>query len=190
MWLIVGQLPIKTRWWNAPLAHQDFSQSNKQKNYLIPRIPTLIPRITHIPNIPTPIPRIPTLIPHIPTLIPRVPTLILRVPIIPLISLPVFPFRLLQIAQKVDGKMIFTGYWKVLVLNFSLTGNTVFLRQKVNGKMIFTDYWNVLVLGYRKVLVLNLSPMGNTVFVSQKVDVKIIFTWPYWAFHDIPGPGG
>ena len=32
--------------------------------------------------------------------------------------------------------------------------------------------------------------MENTVFVSQKVDVKIIFTWPYWDFHDIPGPGG
>ena len=28
--------------------------------------------------------------------------------------------------QKVDGKMIFTDYWKVFVLNFSLMGNKVF----------------------------------------------------------------
>ena len=28
--------------------------------------------------------------------------------------------------QKVDGNMIFTDYWKVLVLNFSVMGNTVF----------------------------------------------------------------
>ena len=65
-----------------------------------------------------------------------------------------------------------------------------FLRQKVNGKMIFTDYWKVLVLGYWKVPVLSFSMMGNTVFfLSQKVYVKVIFTWSFWAFHDIPGPG-
>ena len=39
-----------------------------------------------------------------------------------------------------------------------------FLRQKVNGKMIFTDYWKVHILGYRKVLVLSFSVMANTVF--------------------------
>ena len=41
----------------------------------------------------------------------------------------------------------------------------LFLRQKVNGKMIFPDYWKVLVLGYRKVLVLNFSLMGNIYLV-------------------------
>ena len=30
------------------------------------------------------------------------------------------------LSQEVDGKMIFTGYWQVLVLNFSVMGNTVF----------------------------------------------------------------
>ena len=66
----------------------------------------------------------------------------------------------------------------------------LFLRQKVDGKMIFTDYWKVLVLGCWKILVLNFSVMGNTVFLfSQKIDVKIIFTWPFWAFHDILGTG-
>ena len=44
-------------------------------------------------------------------------------------------------SQKVDGNMIFIDYRKVLVLNFSEMGNTVFfLRQKVGGKMIFADY--------------------------------------------------
>ena len=36
----------------------------------------------------------------------------------------------LFLSQKVDGKMIFTDYWKALVLNFSVMGNTFFLEQK------------------------------------------------------------
>ena len=64
-----------------------------------------------------------------------------------------------------------------------------FLKQKVNGKMIFTDYWKVLIFGYRKVLVLSFSVMKITVFFSQKVDVKVMFTWSFLAFHDILGPG-
>ena len=36
----------------------------------------------------------------------------------------------LFLSQKVDGKIIFTGYWKVLVLNFSVMGNTVFFSAK------------------------------------------------------------
>ena len=76
---------------------------------------------------------------------------------------------------------MFTNYWKVLVLNFSVIGNTVFfLSQEVDGKMIFTGYWEVLVL--------NFSVMWNTVF-SQKVEGKMIFTWSFLAFYDIPGPG-
>ena len=95
----------------------------------------------------------------------------------------------LFLRQKVDAKMIFTGYWKVFVLSFSVMGNTVFLRQKGNGKVIFTDYWKVLVLGYQKVLDLSFLVMGNKVFFSQKVDIKVIFTCSFLAFHDIPGPG-
>ena len=34
------------------------------------------------------------------------------------------------LSQKVDGKMIFTGYWEVLVLNFLVMGNTVFSSAK------------------------------------------------------------
>ena len=36
----------------------------------------------------------------------------------------------LFLSQKVDGNMIFTDYWKVLVLNFSVMGNTVFFWAK------------------------------------------------------------
>ena len=28
VWLIVGQLPIKAAWWDAPFMPQDFSRSN------------------------------------------------------------------------------------------------------------------------------------------------------------------
>ena len=34
------------------------------------------------------------------------------------------------LSQKVDGKIIFTDYWKVLILNFSVMGNTVFFSVK------------------------------------------------------------
>ena len=38
--------------------------------------------------------------------------------------------------------MIFTDYWRALVLNFSEMGNTVFLwSQKVDEKIIFTWYF-------------------------------------------------
>ena len=36
----------------------------------------------------------------------------------------------LLFSQKVDGKMIFTGYWEVFVLNFSVMGSTVFYAVK------------------------------------------------------------
>ena len=35
-----------------------------------------------------------------------------------------------QQQQKYDGKMIFTNYWKGLVLNFPKMGNTVFFSLK------------------------------------------------------------
>ena len=83
-------------------------------------------------------------------------------------------------SQNVDGNMIFTDYWNVLVLNFSEMRNTVFLSQKVDGKIIFTDYWNVLVL--------NFSEMGNTVFFWAKKLMKrwyLLITerflfWTFW----------
>ena len=68
--------------------------------------------------------------------------------------------------------LIFTDYWKVLVLNFSVMGNTIsFLSQEVDGNMIFTGYWEVLVL--------NLLVMGNTVFFSAKKLME------RWYLHDL-----
>ena len=66
------------------------------------------------------------------------------------------------LSQKVDGKMIFTDYWKALVLNFSVMGNTVFFWVKK-----FMERWNLLVS--EKYLV-----MGNTVFFSAK---KLMERW-------------
>ena len=47
-------------------------------------------------------------------------------------------------SQEVDGKMIFTGYWEVLVLNFSVMGNTVFFHSKRGWKddiyMVFLSF--------------------------------------------------
>ena len=47
----------------------------------------------------------------------------------------------LFLGQEVDGKMIFTGYWEVLVLNFSVLGNTVFFSVKK-----FMERWYYLGL--------------------------------------------
>ena len=90
----------------------------------------------------------------------------------------------LFLRQKVSGDMIFTGYWKVPVLSFSVMGNTVFFEAKSlwkndiywllksscfelfrdencgYGNKIFTDYWKVLVLSF--------SVTGNTVFFYPK----------------------
>ena len=54
------------------------------------------------------------------------------------------------LSLKVDGKMIFTGYWKGLVLNFLLMGNTVFFWVKklmkrwyllVTENFLFWTFW-------------------------------------------------
>ena len=86
------------------------------------------------------------------------------------------------LSQNVDGKMVFTDYWKVLVLKFSVVGNTVFFGSRSWWKDGI--YWLPRsscfeLFGHRK----------YDLFFSQKVDGKMIFTWSFWAFHDIPGPG-
>ena len=116
------------------------------------------------------------------------------------------------LSQKVDGNMIFTDYWKVLVLTFSEMGNTIFSWAKklteicllITGKFLFWTFrwleirsffrvkklmerWYLLVT--EKSLFWTFLMIGNTVFFSQKVDGKMIFTWSLWAFYDIPGPG-
>ena len=117
----------------------------------------------------------------------------------------------LFLSQKVNRKMIFADYWKILVLNFSEIGNTVFFEPKSWWEDDI--YWlpksscfelfaegeyglllsqkvdeKMIFTDYWKVLILNFSEMWNTVFfLSQNVDGKMIFTLSFWAFHDIPG---
>ena len=56
----------------------------------------------------------------------------------------------LFLSQKVDGNMIFTDYWKILVLNFSLIGNTVlFWVKKLMEKwylLVTEKFWLMGVL--------------------------------------------
>ena len=61
-----------------------------------------------------------------------------------------------------------------------------FLKQKVNGKMIFTDYWKVLIFGYRKGLVLSFSVMENMVFFKPKCWCKgniylVFLSFPWYS---------
>ena len=117
------------------------------------------------------------------------------------------------LSQKVDGKMIFTDYWKVLVLIFSGMGNTVFSWAKklteiwyllITGKFLFwtfrwweirsffesRSWWKDDIYWLLRSSCFELFGDGKYgLFFSQKVDGKMIFTWSFWAFHDIPGLG-
>ena len=78
----------------------------------------------------------------------------------------------LFLSQKVDGKMLFTSYWKVLVLNFS-----AIVRSWCKDDI----YW------LTRSSCFELFGDGKYGFFSQKVDGKMMYTWSFWAFHDIPG---
>ena len=80
-----------------------------------------------------------------------------------------------SLRQRVYGKMIFTGYWKVLVLSFSVMRNTVM------------EIWYLLIT--EKFLFWAFRWREIQSFFIQKVDIKVIFTWYFWVFRDIPGPG-
>ena len=115
------------------------------------------------------------------------------------------------LSQKVDGNMIFTDYWKVLVLTFSEMGNTIFSWAKklteiwcllITGKFLFwtfrwweirsffesRSWWKDDIYWLLRSSCFELFGDGKYgLFFSQKVDGKIIFSWSFWAFHDIPG---
>ena len=82
--------------------------------------------------------------------------------------------------QKFDGNMIFTDYWKVLIVNFSGMGNTVLLWAKM-----LMERWYLLIT--EKFLFWTFQWWQIRSFISHKFDGKMIFTWPFWAFHDITG---
>ena len=116
------------------------------------------------------------------------------------------------LSQKVDGNMIFTDYWKVLVLTFSEMGNTVFSWAKklteiwyllITGKFLFWTFrwWEIRsffesrswckddIYWLTRSSCFELFGDGKYGFFSQKVDGKMMYTWSFWAFHDIPGSG-
>ena len=109
--------------------------------------------------------------------------------------------------------MVFTDYWKVLVLTFSEMGNTVFSWAKklteiwyllITGKFLFwtfrwweirsffesRSWWKDDIYWLLRSSCFELFGDGKYgLFFSQKVDGKMIFTWSFWAFYDIQGPG-
>ena len=78
------------------------------------------------------------------------------------------------LSQKFEGNMIFTNYWKVLVLNFPETGNTVFFEPKSWWKDDI--YWLLESSCFELwiVFVLNFSELGNSVFLWPK---KLMERW-------------
>ena len=78
--------------------------------------------------------------------------------------------------------MAFSDYWKGLGLDFSGTGNTVFLEPK--------SWWKNNILWLLKISWFERFDDGKYgLFFSQKVDGKVIFTYSFWVFHNIPGLG-
>ena len=73
------------------------------------------------------------------------------------------------LSQKVAGKMIFTDYWRGLVLTFSGMANTVFCWVK---KLM--ERWYLLIT--EKVLFWSFLEWGMRSFLSQKINGKMIFT--------------
>ena len=93
----------------------------------------------------------------------------------------------LFLSQNIDGYMKFADYWKVLVLNFSLMGNTVFLLVK---KLMERWYWLVP----EKVLLSTFQWWEIRSFFQPKIwwkdDIYMVFlsflwysrTWETWFF--------
>ena len=73
----------------------------------------------------------------------------------------------LFLSQKVDGKMIFTDYWKGLVLNFSVMGNTFFFESRI--------WWKDDIHWLLRSSCFELFGDGKYIFFfSQKIDGKIL----------------
>ena len=68
----------------------------------------------------------------------------------------------------------------------------LFLNLKVDGKIIFSGYWKILVLGLEVLVLNILKMGNLVFFwasLCSIVDEKVIFTWSFCAFHDISGLG-
>ena len=88
----------------------------------------------------------------------------------------------LFLSQKVDGKMVFTNYWKVFVLIFSEMENTVFFPAKTLMERLYLQIT-------KKVLFWTSRRCKIWSFLSQKVDGRMMFIWSFKTLHDIPGLG-
>ena len=72
------------------------------------------------------------------------------------------------LSQKVDGKMLFTDYWKVLVLNFSVIGKMVFFESR--------SWWKDDIYWLMKSFCFEFYGDGKYgLFFRQKVDEKMIY---------------
>ena len=86
------------------------------------------------------------------------------------------------LSQKVDGKMLFTDYGNVLVLNFSVIEKRSFFESK--------SWWKDDIYWLMRRSCFELYGDGKYgLSFSREVDEKMIYTWSFWDFHDIPGPG-
>ena len=79
------------------------------------------------------------------------------------------------LSQEVDAKMIFTGYWEVLILNFSVMKNTVFLSAE---KLM--ERWYLLGLFEFSMIIQDLRSM-----VFPAVLPGRFFPWKYSQVHFI-----
>ena len=78
-------------------------------------------------------------------------------------------------SQKIDGNMIFTDCWKVLVLIFSGIGNIVFFESR--------SWWKDDIYWLLRSSYFELFDDGKySLFFSENVDGKMIFTWSFWAW--------
>ena len=86
------------------------------------------------------------------------------------------------LSQKVDGKMLFTDYGNVLVLNFSVIEKRSFFESR--------SWWKDDIYWLMRRSCFELYGDGKYgLSFSREVDEKMIYTWSFWDFHDIPGPG-
>ena len=66
-----------------------------------------------------------------------------------------------------DGKIIFTGYGEVIILNFSVMGNAIFFLSK---KLM--ERWYLLGLGLFELSMNFQDDLGNTAFLAETTNIN------------------
>ena len=91
----------------------------------------------------------------------------------------------LFLSQKVDGKMLFTGYWNVHVFTETFMFLT-FWWQETRSIFEPRSWWKDDIYWLMKSSCFKLfGDRKYGLFLSQKVHEKMIYTWFFLAFHDI-----